>query len=147
MKRFWDKVDVKGPDDCWEWQAFKNEQGYGRFYFNGRLHGAHRVAYQLTYRDFDQSLDCCHKCDNPSCVNPEHLFLGTEKDNIDDMMKKGRHHFKSRTHCSKGHEYTEENILWERGGTKRTCRVCHNERSKISMRKHWARRKEQECQK
>jgi hypothetical protein len=143
MKRFWDKVKIAGPNDCWEWQACKNKHGYGEFFFNGRRHGAHRVAYQLTYGDFDQNLVCCHKCDNTSCVNPKHLFLGTQQDNVDDMMKKGRK--KLATHCIHGHEYTEANTM--RYSNRRTCKTCHNRRSRISMRKYYARRKEQECQK
>lgn len=140
--RFWSKVSIGAPDDCWEWQAYATKQGYGKFSIGKKLYMAHRVSYKLTYGDFDQSLDCCHKCDNPRCVNPNHLFLGTTKDNMQDMLSKGRHYFKRRTHCHKGHEYTAENILWERNGTKRTCRVCHNIRSKESMRRHYARKKE-----
>ena len=87
-KRFWDKVEKAG--DCWLWIAGKFKQGYGSFYFKGRHIKAHRMAWELTYGAIPEGKRVCHYCDNPSCTNPEHLFLGTQKDNIRDMMAKGR---------------------------------------------------------
>lgn len=75
--------------ECWIWTGKKNKAGYGHFYYKD-LKLAHRVSYLLHYGDFDKSLFVCHKCDNPSCVNPGHLFLGTAKDNFEDMINKGR---------------------------------------------------------
>ncbi len=80
----------ENPNDCWEWKGGKNENGYGKFHFNGGLMSAHRVSYILYIGEFDRSLYCLHKCDNPECVNPEHLFLGNQNDNINDMKQKGR---------------------------------------------------------
>lgn len=84
------KVDTSGPEGCWIWTKDKNGQGYGRIRkWNGETR-AHRVAYLLANGEFDRSLVMCHKCDNPSCVNPNHLFPGTLQDNFEDMRAKGR---------------------------------------------------------
>ncbi len=94
-KRFWSKVDVCEVGECWEWLASKRE-GYGRFWIPagpnrpGRLWEAHSVAWILTYGPIPKGLLCCHHCDNPSCCNPYHLFLGTNRDNHIDAAKKGR---------------------------------------------------------
>ena len=88
--RFWGKVQ-KGPDDqCWHWVAYKRPDGYGQFYLDGKTVTAHRTAWQLTSGRIPNGLCVCHKCDNPSCVNPGHLFLGTMTDNIRDRDAKGR---------------------------------------------------------
>lgn len=88
--RFWSKVDMKGPDDCWEWQASKNERGYGRFYNEDRMFPAHLVAWELTNGPIHNGFHALHKCDNPPCCNPGHLFSGTQSDNMIDMVEKGR---------------------------------------------------------
>ena len=87
-KRFWDKV-LK-TSGCWFWMAGKFKQGYGSFYFKGHHVKAHRIAWELTYGAISEGKKVCHHCDNPFCVNPEHLFMGTQRDNIRDMMAKGR---------------------------------------------------------
>jgi len=88
--RFWEKVDKRGPDDCWEWQAAKTHSGYGAFRAPNGMHPAHRYSYELHHGPIPDGMVICHKCDNPPCVNPIHLFLGTDKDNVADMLKKGR---------------------------------------------------------
>lgn len=91
-QRFWSKVKIGSPDECWEWQAGKHKKGYGEFWFpqRGKHTKAHQVAWILTYGDIRDNYQVLHKCDNPSCVNPKHLFLGTNQDNVDDKMNKGR---------------------------------------------------------
>jgi len=90
-KRFWSKVS-KGHS-CWDWEAARNSKGYGRFWLNGKTVNAHRLAYCLYHglELVDIRGECiCHSCDNPSCCNPEHLWLGTDADNIWDRDNKGR---------------------------------------------------------
>ncbi len=89
-ERFWSKVDKKGEDDCWNWTAMKNKKRYGNFTVNIRTIQVHRYSYELTYGKIPEGVNVCHKCDNKLCVNPKHLFLGTQKDNMEDMVKKGR---------------------------------------------------------
>jgi len=101
IARFCSKVDVKGKDECWPWKAGKVKSIYAQFWTNGKDIGAHRVSYQITYNKFDYKLCVCHKCDNPICVNPKHLFLGTRKDNnkdrdIKERTQKGINHWCAR---------------------------------------------------
>ena len=90
IERFWSKVNVKGDDDCWEWMAGKTSSGYGAFYANGRMNRANRIAYTISNEQIPEKLLVLHKCDNPICCNPGHLFLGTQGDNVRDMWSKGR---------------------------------------------------------
>ena len=93
-ERFWEKVDKSSGDDgCWLWTGAVNRCGYGRVGRGNKYGGAamaHRVAYQLVEGPIGDGLFVCHSCDNPPCVNPAHLFLGTNQDNMDDMVRKGR---------------------------------------------------------
>lgn len=75
---------------CWEWTAYRKPDGYGRFNFNGRMCLAHRAAWLLLKGPIPDKLLVLHSCDNRRCVNPDHLFLGTQKDNMDDMLRKDR---------------------------------------------------------
>lgn len=99
-QRYWEKVDKNGPTmphmttPCWEWMGRRNDYGYGDFNVNNRCAKAHRVGFQLEYGPIPQGLQVCHKCDNPSCQNPDHLFLGTNYDNAQDRELKGRGHDK-----------------------------------------------------
>lgn len=129
---------------CWEWTAARNPWGYGKLKdpVSKRILGAHRVAYMAWVGDFDEELFVLHSCDNPPCINPEHLRLGTHEENMRDVRARRRHANTLKTHCSKGHEYTAENTRLERGGSARRCRTCRTEsesrrrKSDINRAKH-----------
>jgi len=88
-ERFWKKVDIKGPDECWEWKAsLRND--YGQIKVNGRMMRANRVAWELTNGMIPDNKLVLHKCDNRKCVNPNHLYLGTSSDNMIDKINRGR---------------------------------------------------------
>lgn len=88
-RRFWEKVKVSSSVGCWLWMGHTHHAGHGQFYYNGRAHYAHRISWLLTFGEIGDNC-ILHKCDNPSCVNPFHLFSGTQQDNIADMIAKGR---------------------------------------------------------
>jgi hypothetical protein len=90
--RFWPRVDRSGgPDACWPWMGYREAFGHGRFWADGRHQLAHRVAWAFTNGPIAPDVALCHRCDNPPCCNPAHLFEGTRADNIADMVAKGRH--------------------------------------------------------
>jgi hypothetical protein len=122
--RFWSKVQK--TDTCWLWTSTRNPFGYGRVYWRGRMNvRAHRLAWELTYGAIPEGRWVLHSCDTPSCVRPDHLFLGDARTNVADMHAKGRGNpggNKSKTHCPRGHAYTAENTAVYNG--KRSCRAC-----------------------
>jgi hypothetical protein len=98
---------VKKTESCWFWiGSKKGSRDYGSFSINNKDYRAHRVSYEHFYGDFDKSLNVLHKCDNPSCVRPEHLFLGTHKENMQDKVNKNRQSSLKREKCPT-HKLTE----------------------------------------
>jgi len=91
IDRFWNKVAIGSQDECWEWTASISTNGYGRFWIGRKLKQAHRIAWQIYNKEhIPLNFVICHSCDNKKCVNPHHLFIGTQADNMQDCITKGR---------------------------------------------------------
>jgi hypothetical protein len=105
-ERLWSRVEIKGPDDCWEWTGYRGAMGHGQIqaeFPDRRITGSHRAAWMLTNGPIPDGLHVLHKCDNPPCCNPSHLFLGTQADNNRDCFKKKRSvHFVARNSWPRG---------------------------------------------
>jgi hypothetical protein len=88
VDRFWSKVEK--TDGCWNWTSCLNKKGYGNFSVNSRMRRAHRVSYEMHCEPIPPGMLVLHHCDNPRCIRPDHLFLGTNADNMADKVAKGR---------------------------------------------------------
>ncbi|MFJ9387747.1 HNH endonuclease signature motif containing protein [Nocardioides sp. NPDC101246] len=121
MERFWSKVAK--TETCWIWSAYRDEKGYGSFGWNGKLIKAHRAAYELTFGPIPSGAHVLHSCDNPSCVNPDHLSLGTHTENMRQKVARGRDHNARKVACINGHPLDETNTYVTPDG-RRNCRTC-----------------------
>lgn len=137
-ERFWPNVD-KAPGlgrdgDCWEWRGNIRKDGYGQArdeYVGTRR--THRIAFALINGPITSEQMLLHSCDNRACCNPDHLRIGTQYENIQDMISRGRHvgnGYELRTHCIRGHEFTPENTYTSQVG-KRQCCTCVLAKSKV----------------
>jgi hypothetical protein len=125
---------------CFEWQGSKTKNGYVLTYHKGKSVHAHRLVFTLAKGPIPTGLVVMHSCDNRACINPEHLSVGSQSDNLLDAVAKGRNHQTKKTHCPKGHEYSVENtrVRISRGASGRVCLLCQNE--------YFARRREEKRQ-
>lgn len=123
--RFWRKVSADPNSGCWNWIAAKSK-GYGVFVFQGKRCLTHRLIYSIAHHDPGANF-VLHRCDNPACCNPNHLFEGDQFANMQDMAAKGRwqknHHGLNKTHCVRGHPLFGENVRLNKHG-RRVCRAC-----------------------
>lgn len=130
-ERFWSKVNK--TESCWVWTACKTKLGYGQFGISNVVYYAHRVAYELVRGRIPDGMVIDHLCRNPSCVNPAHLDVVTQSENI----KRGVAHsnysktMRAKTHCKNGHEFNERNTYFKPNGN-RNCKTCQKSRDKNS---------------
>lgn len=131
-----EKYSVPDPNSgCWLWIRYQNKDGYGKLNVGNKVRFSHRVSYEIYKGSIPKGMNVCHKCDTPACINPDHLWLGTQRENIIDMFKKGRAIrkinsgcFKQKTNCHKGHELSGNNLRVY--GGQRVCWICNIERQK-----------------
>jgi hypothetical protein len=125
---------------CWEWTRSRTEHGYGRVSWHNKPRRVHRVIAHLVYGlDLDDSEQkALHRCDNPPCFNPAHLYIGSQKANVADMVSRGRWAGGGKPHevCAQGHPLTDDNVKIGRGGGRR-CRTC----ACATQREYYRRRK------
>lgn len=126
------KIDEIG---CWLWQKFKKPppNAYGLTYAFGRNWLVHRLVYRLWVGPLDPALDICHKCDIKHCCNPDHLWQGTPKENMQDAAKKKIWSRQHKTECPKGHPYEGDNLYVNRKGNRRSCKMCARIRGRLKM--------------
>jgi hypothetical protein len=132
---------VRYAGNCWEWTGTRNQKGYGQIASGGCKGMAHRIAWTLANGPIPDGLCVLHRCDNPPCINPAHLWLGTVADNNLDKKIKGRGRGKcsDMTHCSRGHPYDPENVytcVSEKRGLLRYCRTCTQMRGRQRRKPH-----------
>lgn len=123
VEEFWSLV--RKGDGCWEWIGEKHPDGYGQMTRERKTLKMHRVSWELANGEIPSGMFVLHSCDTPWCVRPDHLFLGTQADNIRDAMHKGRGYQNlHRTHCRRGHDMKDAYVNPNNGS--RSCRACSN---------------------
>ena len=111
-------------NNCIEWKGCTNTDGYGWKTIKNQQRLLHRVAWEWVNGPIQEGRQVLHKCDNPPCVNPDHLFLGDHSTNMADRSVKGRHHNQKKTHCINGHELIGKNLYINKSSGQRVCKIC-----------------------
>lgn len=140
-ERFFKKVVLSKETTCWTWVgSIQKPSGYGKIHHRSKsMMLAHRMSWQIHFGAIPENKCVLHSCDNRSCVNPKHLFIGSYGDNANDMVSKGRHGGQTKMVCKNGHPFTTENtvfVLSNRNNSKvRQCRICNCLRTQKHYRK------------
>jgi hypothetical protein len=138
-ERFESKYIPEPMSGCWLWLDILTRDGYGQMTYKRKSMRAHRWSYSMYIGPIPNGLLVCHKCDTPACVNPQHLFIGTVKDNTADMIKKGRG-LNSKPTCKYGHPLSGDNLLNTKrigvtGFKLRYCKLCSQRKNKVQWLK------------
>jgi hypothetical protein len=133
-KRFWDRVIKRGEDECWSWtgRVLSHDGNRGQLVVGNKIYMAPRISMAIHGIELPDGIKACHKCDNPNCVNPNHLFAGTQAQNLLDASNKRRFKGQHKTHCPKGHELIPDP---SKGTNRRRCKVCSNESARQTKAK------------
>ena len=139
IERFWAKVDKPDNGGCWNWLGYRNEKGYGYFYYRGHDIRAHRFSYELASGAIPDGLEIDHLCRNTSCVNPAHLDVVTRSENTLRGLLPSvlRRKYALKTHCQRGHPFDEANTYIMPNGRRR-CRAC----LRLAWRRYYEKRKQ-----
>jgi hypothetical protein len=135
IQEIMDRTEVDN-NECLNWLGAYRVR-YPFIYFQGKCYRGNRLLYALCFGKIPDGMFVMHTCDNVKCINPNHLRLGTPQDNVDDMISKGRHKFiQKKTHCSRGHEFSPDNITLWRSGDRyiRHCKKCLRNRKQNKAR-------------
>ena len=125
IEAYWSKVDK--TSSCWLWTGSLCK-GYGQCSIGSKVYRSHRIGYFIANGDLPEGCtNVNHLCRNKHCVNPAHLYAGTQKDNMQDRLKDNTNPMKNKTHCKHGHPFDEENTYWytDSRATKRQCKQCN----------------------
>jgi len=133
--RFFAQFEKREADECWPWSGSRTQsgRGYGQIVVDGKRWQAHRFSFVYHKgQPIADGLEACHRCDNPKCVNPDHIFLATHRANMSDMQNKGRHVGTRgwlKTECKRGHPLIPENLYFMKSGS-RGCIICRRIRDR-----------------